>query len=88
MKYFFLTGSIIFAIAGISQAMDTFLAHRADQFAGSKLVVDFQYLSISFIPLPGFVRVLVLSVGLFLLYLVWRKLKALGMGRIADYIPE
>lgn len=88
MKYLFLTGAIIFGVTGISQAMDAFLSHGADQLAASKLVFDLQYLTISFTPLPGFVRVLILSAGLFSLYLIWRKLKLLGIGSVSDYIPE
>lgn len=86
MKYLFLAGSIIFGVAGLSQAMDAIKSEGISQFAASPLVYNFQTITLSFTPLPGFARILILSIGFFALYVIWQKLKSLGMGKIADYI--
>ena len=88
MRYIFLAGSIIFGITGISQAMDALMADGVSLLAANKLVYDFQYVTVSFTPFPGFARILILSLGLFVMYLVWRKLKELGIGRLTEYILE
>jgi hypothetical protein len=88
MRYILLAGSVIFGIAGLSQAMD---AIRSDGLNGLTVVphvIDLQFLTVSFTPLPGFVRILILSIGLFVMYLVRRKLKKLGMGKLTEYIME
>ncbi len=86
MKYIFLAGSIILGIAGISQAMNDIKTQGFAHLGAAPINYDFQVLTISFMPLPGFARILVLSVGFFLLYFLWKKLKSLGIGKVADYI--
>ncbi|MCF6246361.1 MAG: hypothetical protein L3J69_03260 [Desulfobacula sp.] len=85
MKYIFLAGSIIFGIAGISQAMDAFRVEGFKEFGSSPVVFDFQYLTVSLTTAPGFVRILILSLGFFILYLIWHKLKGLGIGKVSEY---
>lgn len=88
MKYVFLAGSIIFGLTGITQAMAdlTTAGSAAPEYASR--VFNFQHLSISLTPVPGYVQFLLLGMGLFCLYLIWKKLKDLGMGKLTDYIPE
>ena len=88
IKFIFLACSIIFCITGISQAMDTFMADGFGQLTANQLIFDFQYLTVSITLLPGFVRILMLSFGFFALYLLRRKLKKLGMGKLSEYIME
>ena len=88
MKYIFLAGSIIFGVTGISRAMDAFMADGFGQQTAHKLIYDFQFLTVSLTPFPGFVRILILSAGFFALYLLRRKLKTLGMGKLSEYIME
>lgn len=85
MKYIFLTGSLVFGIAGISQAMDAFLGDGLKLLAKAPVVFNFQYISVSFQPAPGFVRIFILSFGLFCLFLIWRKLKLIGFDKIWNY---
>ncbi len=88
MKYIFLIGSIVFGIAGISQAMDAFKADGASLITHLPIVFNLQYISISFQPTPGFVKVLVLSFGCFILFLIRQRLKDLGFNGIQDYFPS
>ena len=88
MKYIFLAGSVIFGISGISQAMDAFRVEEFQKLVVSPIVYNFQYLTISLTPAPGFVRILILSLGFFILYLIWQKLKSLGIGKVSEYILE
>ncbi len=88
MKYIFLAGSIIFGIAGISQAMDAFRVGGLHELVVSPIVFNLQYLTVSLTPVPGFVRILILSLGLFVLYLIWQKLKGLGIGKVSEYILD
>lgn len=86
MKYIFLTGSIIFGIAGISQAMDELIIEKT-YLAKLPIVFDFQFLSFTFQPVPDFIRILFLSAGFFTLFLIWRKLKKLNIGKLWEYDP-
>ena len=87
MKYIFLAGSFIFGVVGISQAMDVLMGEGVKQIVKSPVVFNLQYVTISFQPTPGFVKILLLSLGFFSLFLIWQKLKRLGFGKISDYIP-
>ncbi len=73
-------------IAGISQAMNDIKTQGFASLGAIPVNYDFQVLTITFTPLPGFARILVLSVGFFVLYFLWKKLKSLGIGKVADYI--
>lgn len=87
MRYIFLTGSIIFGIAGISQAMGEFMGEGVKTIIQTPVVFKFQFITLTFQPTPGFVKIFLLSLGLFFLFLIWQKLKNLGFGKISDYIP-
>jgi len=87
MKYIFLTASFLFGIAGISQAMDAFLNEGGSHVAKLPVVFNLQFIEISFQPTPLFARILFLSVGFFSLFLIWQKLKKLGLGKIWEYTP-
>ncbi len=87
MKYIFLTGSIFFGIVGISQAMDEFTRQTGPVLMSAPIFLKFQYMTLSFQPFPGFVRIILLSVGFFALFLIWNKLKKLGIGKLWEYIP-
>ena len=87
MKYIFLAGSLIFGIAGISQAMDVFTGQGTVQTITSPVIYNFQYFTISFQPVPGFIKIILLSLGFFSLFLIWQKLKRLGFGRLSEYTP-
>ncbi len=88
MKYIFLAGSFFFGIAGITQTMDAFRMEGFQELVVSPIVFNLHYLTVSLPPAPGFVRILILSLGLFVLYLIWQKLKGLGIGKVSEYIPE
>ncbi len=87
MRYIFLIGSLVFGLAGISQAMGLFSTKLSPPVA-DQVVMTFDALSIAYHPAPVFVRVLVLSVGFFLLFLIWQRLKGLGFSGITDYFPS
>lgn len=87
MKYILLTGSFLFGIAGICQAMGVLMGERAWQAGRSPVVFNLQYVTLSFQPTPGCVKVLLLSLGFFCLFLIRQKLKKLGLGKIREYIP-
>ncbi|MCD4678264.1 MAG: hypothetical protein K8S18_20070 [Desulfobacula sp.] len=87
MKYIFLAGSIIFGIAGISQAMDILMGEGIGPLVKPPVVFDLQYVTISFLPTPGFVKILLLSLGFFSLFLIWQKLKKLGFGKTLGLYP-
>ncbi len=85
MKYIFLTGSIIFGIAGICQTMDAFMGDGLKQIANSSAIVyNLQYFTLSFVPTPGFVKVFLLSFGFFSMFVIWKKLKKYGVGKPWD----
>jgi len=86
MKYILLASSLIFGVTGLCQAMDAFKAENMAQLLPTPYIFNFQILTVSLTPVPGFVRVLILSAGLFALYLIWKKLKGLGMGRLSEYV--
>ncbi len=88
MKYIFLIGSIIFGIVGISQAMDTLIGERAVYVTPPPAVFDLQFITLSFQATPGFVKILFLSMGLFSLFLIWQKLKKLGICKVWNYVPN
>lgn len=88
MKYIFLAGSILLFATGISQAMDAFKTNGLGLAAAVPIKFDFQFITVSFAPMPGFVKIIILGAGLFCLYLIWKKLKALGLGHISDYVLE
>lgn len=88
MKYIFLIGSIVFGITGISQAMDAFMSEKGSLVEYLPKVIDLQFISITFQSPPGFVKVLILSVGLFILFLIRSRLKDLGFNSIHDYLPS
>lgn len=87
MKYIFLTASFIFGIVGISQAMDVLMGEGFSQAIKPPIVFDLQFITISFQPAPLFIRILLLSLGFFSLFLIWQKLKKLGFGKIWEYTP-
>jgi len=82
MKYMFLAGSFIFGIAGISKAMDELMGEGINQMVRTPVIFNLQYITVSFQPVPGFVKILLLSVGFFSLFLIWKKLKRLGFPEI------
>lgn len=87
MKYIFLIASVIFGVAGISQAMDELFIEAGRFIPKAPLIFNLECLSISFQPAPDFVRILVLSAGFFSLFLIWRKLKSLNIGKLWEYDP-
>ncbi|MBU1341397.1 MAG: hypothetical protein KKE44_22530 [Proteobacteria bacterium] len=87
MKYIYLTGSIIFAITGISQAMRVLMGEGSRQVVNTPVVFNLQYITLSFMPTPGFVKILLLGLGFFCLFLIRQRLKKLGVGKIWKYIP-
>lgn len=88
MKYIFLTGSIIFGITGISQAMDAFKTDGFNVMLEHPVIFKLQHISISFQTTPGFAKIIFLSLGFFVLYLIRQRLKDLGLNTIKDYIPS
>ncbi|MCP3873814.1 MAG: hypothetical protein GY699_11735 [Desulfobacteraceae bacterium] len=88
MKYIFLIGSIIFGLVGISQAMDVLMGEGIKQVIKLPVVFNLQWITLSFQPTPGFVKILLLSLGFFSLFLIWRKLKKLGIHKLWEYIPN
>ena len=82
MKYIFLAGSFIFGITGISRAMDELMGEGVHQIVRTPVVFNLQYITVSFQPVPGFVKILILSAGFFSLFLIWQKLKRLGLPKI------
>lgn len=87
MKYIFLTGAVLFGVVGISQAMDAFDPASGSMILPSQIILTFQSITVSFQPLPGFLKVLLLSLLFLALYATWRKIKGLGIGKIWDYVP-
>ncbi len=88
MKYIFLTGSILFGITGISQAMEAFKYQGIGAMLEYPIIFKLQHVSISFQATPGFIKIIFLSFGFFALYLIRQRLKDLGLKKINDYIPS
>ena len=89
MKYILLAGSVIFGITGIAQAVGLFAdpGNYASQVTG-RIKYQWHFISLSFTPAPGYVRILILSLMFFILYLIWQHLKKLGIGNVVNYILE
>ncbi|WP_300461504.1 hypothetical protein [Desulfobacula sp.] len=88
MKYMFLAGSFFFGITGICQAMDIMINEGVKAMHTMPVTIDLHPITIYFYPAPGFIHILLLSLGFFSLFLIWKKLKALNIGWIWEYIPD
>jgi hypothetical protein len=88
MKYIFLAGSFFFGIVGICQAMDVMMKDSVTTTYTMPVTFDLHPIRVYFYPAPGFIHILLLSLGFFSLFLIWKKLKTLNIGRIWEYIPD
>ncbi len=87
MKYIFLIGSIFFGITGICQAMGEFMNESTALVEKTPVMFNLQFFRLTFHPAPGFVSILVLSIGLFALFLTWQKIKQMGLNSLLEYVP-
>lgn len=85
MKYIFLIASIVFGISGISQAMDAFKTQVPEAMP---VVFQLESIMITFQPFPGFLRVILLSLSFFMMFLIWRRIISLGLRHLTDYMPS
>ena len=87
MQYLFLTASVVSGLAGVRQALDCFSDQGKLVFSQAPVELRFQCLVLSIHPLPGFIHCLLLGMAFFILFLVWLKLKRLGLYRFWMYVP-
>ncbi len=88
MKYILLIGTFLFGIVGISQAMDVYMGTGVEQIINPFTVINFKYFLFSFPSIPEFIKIILLSMGFFMLFLILQKLKALGLRKIWEYTPS
>lgn len=87
MKYIFLTGSIIFGLTGFCQGMDALINQHGEGIFKPLVVYDLKFVEITFQPAPDFIKIILVSIGFFCLFLIWQKLKRMGLKKIWNYIP-
>ncbi len=87
MKYIFLIGSVFFGITGICQAMGELMKESTALVDKAPMMFNLQFIRLTIQPAPGFVSILLLSLGLFGLFLTWHKIKQTGLESLLEYIP-